>query len=232
MSLGIFDFILLLGLLIGGIIGLKKGMIKEVISFVGLIIAIVIAWHLKNPISEFMYTRLPFFNFRDSTALINIILFEIVAFLIVLIILLIVLKFIVVMTGLVDKIVGIASGLDFVSKILGLIVGVLESYIVVFILMFCLYNFTPLKSNMQGTLTERALNNTPILSNLVKKEADSLSEIANIKFSITEESEKYNKELFEILVKHKVISTNAARKLIQNNKINIKDASEIIKKYE
>ena len=98
------DVIIITLLLIGAFFGFKKGIIKSIVSLGLVILAIIIAWFLKNPIAAVMYTKLPFFSFTSSTTLINILVYEMVAFLIIAIILLIIVKAVVFFTHLIDKI--------------------------------------------------------------------------------------------------------------------------------
>ena len=80
MSLTIIDIIAVIIVALGGFIGFKRGLVKSVVSLVGLIIAFILAWILKGPISNFMYTNLPFIDFSGSLSLINILIFEFIAF--------------------------------------------------------------------------------------------------------------------------------------------------------
>ena len=223
------DAIILIFLLLGAFNGFRKGLVKSVISFVGLIIAIVIAWYLKNPISEFMYTKLPFISFAGNLSLFNIIVYELVAFLIILIVLLVVLRLITIATGLIDKIVGLVTGLGIISKILGLVFGLVESFVIAFITMFLLYNFTTLNTVMDdNSLTTKMLEYTPILSNMTKDEFKSLEEISKLTDNYQEGSKEYNQELFRILLKYDVIKVETAQSLIDSGKVKFDGAQEVV----
>ena len=223
------DAIILIFLLLGAFNGFRKGLVKSVISFVGLIIAIVIAWYLKNPISEFMYTKLPFISFAGNLSLFNIIVYELVAFLIILIVLLVVLRLITIATGLIDKIVGLVTGLGIISKILGLVFGLVESFVIAFIVMFLLYNFTTLNTVMDdNSLTTKMLEYTPILSNMTKDEFKSLEEISKLTDNYQEGSKEYNQELFRILLKYDVIKVETAQSLIDSGKVKFDGAQEVV----
>ena len=83
--ISIVDSIILILLLFGAIIGFKTGVIKSAVSVLGTILIIYLAFVLKNPISEFMYLHLPFFNFSGDLAgvtVLNILIYEGLAFLI------------------------------------------------------------------------------------------------------------------------------------------------------
>ena len=227
------DIIIIVLLLLGALFGFKKGIIKSIISLALVIIAIIIAWFLKNPIASIMYTKLPFFNFTSSTSLINIIVYEMIAFLIIAIILLILVKLIMFFTHLIDKILSISKSMGLLSKVLGMIFGFIEMYVFIFIALFIMYNFTNIyKSIDNSTLALRMLSSTPVLSPMIESEKDAFDEIYNLKNSFKEDDEEYNKQLFETMIKYKVISVNTAKQLVNDGKIKINGAEEIIKKYE
>ena len=56
------DLIIILVIIMGGIVGFSRGFIKQSVMTAGLILVFVLSYILKNPISEYMYEHLPFFN--------------------------------------------------------------------------------------------------------------------------------------------------------------------------
>ncbi len=223
------DLICLVILLLGAFAGFKKGFIKSVVSFVGLIIAIVIAWYLKNPISEYMYMKLPFISFTGNLALYNILVYEIVAFLIIVIILLSIVRLLAFATGLIDKLVGFVSGLGIFSKILGLVFGLIEAYVLVFVALFLMYNFTTLNTVMSdSSLSNMMLEKTPVLSDMIKNEFTSLDEVAKLTDNYEEGTDEYNKELFKILLNYDVIKKETAQSLIDSGKIKFDGAQVVL----
>ena len=227
------DATIAISLIIGALFGFKKGIIKGIVSLGLLIVAIIAAWFLKNPIAAIMYTKLPFISFTSSTSIINIIIYEMIAFLIIAIILLLIVKLIMFFTGLIDKILSLTKVMGFASRILGLIFGFIETYIFIFIGLFLMYNFTNFYKDIDNnTLALRMLNSTPILSPMIEKEKGAFDEIYALKSEYKEDDEEYNKKVFEVLIKYKVISVNTAKQLVNEGKIKIADANEIIKMYE
>lgn len=227
------DATIVISLIIGALFGFKKGIIKGIVSLGLLIVAIIAAWFLKNPIAAIMYTKLPFISFTSSTSIINIIIYEMIAFLILAIILLLIVKLIMFFTGLIDKILSLTKVMGFASRILGLIFGFIETYIFIFIGLFLMYNFTNFYKDIDNnTLALRMLNSTPILSPMIEKEKGAFDEIYALKSEYKEDDEEYNKKVFEVLIKYKVISVNTAKQLANEGKIKIADANEIIKMYE
>jgi len=230
MELAIVDIGVIAFIIIGALVGLKKGLVKEVISIIGVVLAVLIAWKLKNMVSGFLYQTLPFINLTGESTLLNIIIVELISLMLVLIVLLIILKFITTVTGLLDKIVGIASGLGGISKLLGMAVGFIESYVLIFFVLFFLSSFANL--NVDNSIVSKyILKETPVIADMVKNENESFKEIMALKDKYKEKDDNYNKEVFETLIKYEVISKDTAKKLVENNKIKIDNANDIINKY-
>ena len=120
----IVDSIIIIMLLFGAVIGFKTGVIKSAVSFLGTLLIIYLAFALKNPISEFMYLHLPFFNFSGDLAgvtVLNVLIYEGLAFLICFAILEILLKVVIFASGILEKILRLTIVFGLFSKILGLI---------------------------------------------------------------------------------------------------------------
>ena len=140
----IVDSIIIILLLFGALIGFKTGVIKSAVSFLGTILIIYLAFVLKNPISEFMYLHLPFFNFSGELAgvtVLNVLIYEGLAFLICFAILEILLKVVVFASGILEKILRLTIVFGLFSKILGLIFGFVEYYCIIFACLFLIQIF-------------------------------------------------------------------------------------------
>ena len=88
--MNIVDLIIIIVILFGAVIGFKRGFTKSLVSAVGLIAIVIIAFLLKNPVSTVLYEHLPFFQFGGvikGVTVLNIALYELLAFIIVLAIL-------------------------------------------------------------------------------------------------------------------------------------------------
>ena len=105
--MNIIDVVIVLFLAMGLIVGFKRGIFKSAVMFLGTILVFVLAFYLKNPLSELMYTYLPFFPLGGTFAgvqVFNILLYEALAFFLVYIILMAVLHIIIKITGIFEKI--------------------------------------------------------------------------------------------------------------------------------
>lgn len=237
MSLTIVDAIIILFLLMGAIIGFKRGVIQSATMFIGIIIVIILAYYLKNPLSKCMYTYLPFFKFSgalEGVTVLNILIYEAIAFLIVFLVLNIILQIAIKATGILEKILKFTIILGIPSKILGAIFGILEQFIYIFVFLFLLsrLSFTAeyINESHLGTII---LDRTPVISSIVESSYKSFEEIYSLKdkYKNTEDKNEYNKEALDILLKHQIITPDSAKKLIENDKLKIDDAKYIIEKY-
>lgn len=228
--MNVVDIIILIALALGAVVGFKEGVIKKTADFLGTFIIIILAFYLKNDLSVLMYENLPFFNFGGfikGVESINILLYEIIAFLIVFTALIFILKVILMVTGLIEKILKATVILSIPSKILGIIVGVIESYVYVFLalVVFTLPLFK-LPYVRESKIGDFMLNNTPILSGISEEMIDIYGSV----YTIVDEkddktNEELNEEVLELLIKKQVISKESAKKLVEKNKVHIKDKS-------
>lgn len=228
--MNVVDIAILIALLMGAIIGFKAGVIKKTADFLGTFLIVILAFYLKNDLSVLMYENLPFFNFGGfikGIEALNILLYEILAFVIVFIALLFILKLVLMLTGLIEKILKATVILSIPSKLLGIVVGVIEAYVYVFlilvILTFPIFKIPYVRESKLGNFM---LNNTPILSNVSEEMVDIYSSVYTI---VSEKDNKTNEELNEevliFLIDKKVLSKETATKLVDQNKIHINDKS-------
>ena len=101
------SIVIFIFLALGAVGGFKAGVIKKTADFVGTFLILVLAFYLKNYLSVIMYENLPFFDFGGlikGVDALNILMYEIIAFVIVFIALLFILKVILMVTGLIEKI--------------------------------------------------------------------------------------------------------------------------------
>lgn len=232
----IIDSIIIILLLLGTVVGFKAGVIKSAVSFLGTLLIIFLSFKLKNPISELMYMHLPFFNFSGELAgvsVFNVLIYEGLAFLIVFAVLEVLLKIVVFASGILESILRLTIVFGLFSKILGLIFGFIEYYIIVFAGVFmlnCFSNTAPLVS--QSSLATNILNNTPVLTKYFEEPKKAIDEILQLSELYNDDKEAYNKSAFEILIKYNVISKEQATKLLEKDKIKISGAKDILDKYQ
>lgn len=228
--MNVVDILILIALALGAIAGFKAGVIKKTADFLGTFIIIILAFYLKNDLSVLMYENLPFFNFGwliKGIEALNVLIYEAIAFVIVFVALLFILKVILLATGLIEKILKATVILSIPSKILGIIVGLIEGYVYVFIaLVVFTLPISELPYVRESTIGTFMLNNTPILSGISEEMIDiygSVYEIIEEKDNKT--NEELNEEVLTLLIEKQVLPKESAKKLVDQNKIHINDTS-------
>lgn len=236
MNLGIIDAIILLVILLGGIIGFKEGVIKKLTSVVGLILIVILSFTLKNYLSVYFYENLPFFDlwgvFKGIQVL-NIVFYEMLAFLIIASVLTIVYKVLLGVTGIIEKILKATVILSIPSKILGFFVGLIESYIWVYLFLFV---FTLPVFNIKEIYESKTamfiIEKTPILSKYTDKTLDIYHDLYTIIDNRENKTNtQVNEEAMDLMLKYDIITPESAEKLIERNKVNV-DSSDFINQYK
>lgn len=228
MNITIIDAIILLIILLGGVIGFKEGVIKELTSIIGLVIVVIVSFSLKNYLSVLFYENLPFFNFWGifkGIQVLNIVFYEMLAFIIIASLLTVAYRILLSITGLIEKILKATIILSIPSKILGFIVGLIEYYIWVYIALFILtLPVINLKSIYESKTANFIMEKTPFLSKYTEKTLkiyNDLYEIIDNRENKT--NEKVNEEAMNLMLKHEIITKKSAKKLIDSNKVLVED---------
>jgi uncharacterized membrane protein required for colicin V production len=235
--MNIVDVLILLGLGFGVVIGFKRGFVKQTTMFIGFIIVFVIAYFLKNPVAMFMYNHFPFFSFDGffkGVTVLNILLYEVIAFLIVLSVLMILLRILSFITGLIEKILKATIILGIPSKILGAIVGLIQAYIIVFIVIFFLKQpIFDINAINNSKLSDTIINKTPILKGVFSDTISAFDEIYGLKdkFKDEKDTDKINREALDVMLKYDIVKVGAIDKLIEKDKLNIDGIDTILNKY-
>lgn len=228
--MNVVDVIIIALLILGGVAGFKAGVIKKLTDFIGMFVVIILSFYLKNYISVIMYENLPFFNFFgliNGIDALNILLYEVIAFLVIFIALLFVLKVVLMLTGLVEKILKATVILSIPSKLLGIVVGVIEMYVYLFLILVIvslpIFDSSFLKDSKMNNFI---LNNTPVLSGVSEKIIDIYGDVYNIIDNRKNKTnEQLNEEILKVLIDKKVVTKESAKKLVDKNKIHINDKS-------
>jgi len=234
----VVDIFIILLIILFGIYGYKTGFIKMVIDTTCLILVFVLAFLFKNPIAEWLSFNLPFFNLPGSfkgVSVINIIIYQLIAFLIVFFALLIVFKLVVKLTGLIEKIIKWTVIFNLPSKILGFIVGLCEGIVVAstifLVLTLPIFNFEFVhESKVKDILMEVV----PITGTLSRDTNKAINEIMDLKevYNKNENKDEFNSKSLDILLKYNIIDVDYAKKLIDAQKLIVTDGDKIINKYK
>ena len=232
MNLNIVDVIIILIIGLGSLVGFKEGFIKRTTSVVGLVLVVILSFILKNYLSVYFYENLPFFDlwgvFKGIQVL-NIVFYEMVAFLIIASVLTIVYRVLLGITGIIEKILKATIILSIPSKILGFFVGFFEYYIWVYLFLFILtLPVFDIKDIYESKTAMFIITKTPILSKYTGKTLDIYNDLYNIIDNRENKTnEQVNEEAMKLMLEYDIITTESARKLIDRNKVIVNDDSFI-----
>ena len=228
--MNVVDIIIVIALVLGAIGGFKAGVIKKTADFVGIFLVIILSFYLKNYLSVIMYENLPFINFGGfikGIEAINILFYEVLAFIIVFSLLMLIHKIVLMLTGLIEKILKATVILSIPSKILGIVVGAIEMYVYVFLVLVVLtLPIINVPYVRDSKVSNFILNNTPILSSVSEEMIDTYNDIYKVvKDKDSKSNEELNDEVIKLLLDKKVITKESLNKLIDRNKIHLNDKS-------
>lgn len=234
----IVDIIILIIILFGAVIGFKRGFTRSLVSALGFIVIAILAFFLKNPLSVLLYENLPFFKFGGilkGVTVLNIALYELLAFVIILAILGVALKILMVATSVFEKLLKMTIILGIPSKIMGAVVGAVEAFVIVFIALYVvslpIFNISFVENSKWKN---QILNNTPVLSAFSKKTMGVVNEFAGIKEKYEDNNknaEEFNKEVLDLFLKYDVVKVSSIDKLVEKGKLQINNIEEILMKY-
>ena len=228
MKANIVDIIIVLLLISGFITGYKKGLLKQAVSTIGLIIVVILSFLFKNNLSIVLYKNCPFFTvglLKNYSAL-NILLYELLAFFILFLIFSIILNIIIKISGIVENIFEDSALFRTLFKILGGLLGALESYISIFVILLVLsmpifsLNFT--KYINKSRLKNHIMNNTVLISNVAEPLVKTIDSINALEIQKNIGKEEFNCETIEIFKKNKIISEESLKYLYKHKKLDTK----------
>ena len=224
--MNIFDIVIIFILIIFFITGWKRGVIKEIVSLVGIILVFIISFLLKDKLGNFLCLNLPFISFKGSIKGIislNLLFYQVLAFIILFCLLLTVYELLLKLSKWLQKIVNMTIILILPSKILGGLLSFIKGYIILFCIFILL--IIPLNNNeliKESTLMNFILYKTPVLSNNTNKLTKSVNDIYSLGKDVTKKKitkKEANKNTLDILLKYKIIDKELVKKLIENKKI-------------
>ena len=238
--MNILDIVIALVLIMSAIIGFKRGAIKEVVSLVGIIIVFILAFSLKGVLGNVLCKWLPFFNFAgnlEGVTVLNILLYQLIAFLIVYSLLFSVYMIIVKISGVVQKIVHMTVILWLPSKLIGAVVAFITGYVMVFVVLLAL--LIPLKDTdifKNSKFANYIVYDTPILASSSENISTSINEIYELGENLSKgdiSKNEANVKTMDILLKYKVVSAETARELVVLDKLDgISGLDKVVEKYE
>ena len=231
------DSILILFLLLGAVLGFKKGAIKSLVALIGTIVVVVVAYYLKNPIAELLLDYCPFLKFGGAwTGLVtlNILLYEAIAYLLVFVLLSSILSLLIKVSGILETILKMTIILGIPSKIIGAVLGFLEALVFSFIVLFILLQFNVTsKMVSDSTLARSIIDKTPIIGHMVNDTYKAIQDINKLqdKYKNDNNKDAYNAEILTIMLKYEVVTPEVTQKLINNKKLDFAGAQSVLNSY-
>ena len=229
----LIDYAIIVILIIFAIIGFKRGVFKSLVSFLGFVIIIFLAYVLKNFLGDIFVLNLPFIkfgNFLGGAATLNIVMYQALAFVIILIILELIYRFLITITGVFEKLLKFTVILGIPSKLLGMVVGFLEGYVIIYLALFFLNQpFLKVEFINDSKYVPIILNNSPVISSFADSSLKVVNEIRDI--TKIQNKEEIDVQLTDLLLKRKVVSPEVMQKLVDKKKIDVEGIQNIINKY-
>lgn len=237
--MNIVDIIIIVSIVLGVLIGFVRGFFKETVIFIGTILVVVLAFVLKNPLSLILYKNLPFFKFKgifEGISTLNILMYEILAFIIALAILSIALTIIIKISGIIEKILKLTIVLALPSKLLGAIVGFIQSIVVLYVFLFLLsLPILRVPYIKDSKYAQMILEKTPVISKVTDglvKTFNEISDFADKNIKNNADKRQTNREMLEIMLKNDVVTSENVKYLSDKGKIDIDNIDELLSKYK
>ncbi len=213
-------------ILLGGVLGLKKGAIKTGVELVGTICVLIIAYALKDSVADFLMEHLPFFNFGgifEGITSINILMYEMISFIVIFVLLYCVLNILLTLSGAIEKILKFTIILAIPSKIIGFILGLMEGIIFTYMLLFILLHL-PQTENMimKSEVALVVLERTPFIGSVALRTTLALEQINDTVKDLDKNAnrEEANFNVIHTLIYYKIVSQEEVEKLIETGKLN------------
>ena len=235
--MNIIDALVVLIIIIFSIVGFKRGFIYSTVQFIGTILVVILSFVFKNYVSIILYENLPFLKFNGffkNISVINILFYEIIAFLITLIVLGILFKIIAKISKIIEKILKATIILSIPSKIAGALVGIIEGYVISFVLLYVFsLSIFNIKEIQDSKYRDSILNDTPILTTISNDALVMIKDYEDLKLKYEEgeDAETFNLESLDLFLKYKIISIESVDKLIEKNKFQINNIESVLQKY-
>lgn len=238
--MNIFDIGILVILIMFFIVGWKKGVIKETVSLVGLIVIFVVAFTFKEEIGNVLCKYLPFFTFEGNIkglVSLNILIYQMIGFIIIYSVLYAVYQIILKISGIFQKIVNWTLILALPSKLAGAIIGLVEGYLIVFALL--LVAIVPLKDHeliRESKLTNFVVYKTPIISNYTSNITDTVTDVYKLVDDLASEKltiNEANLEIIDTMIEYDIVSKKTVEQLVVLDKLKeVKGLDKVLDKHK
>ncbi len=237
--MNVLDIGIILVLCMSFIVGWKNGVIKEIVSFIGIVVVLIISFQLKGVIGNILCKYLPFIKFKGALAglsSMNILLFQVIAFLVMFSLLLGIYAVIISISNLFQKILDYTIILLIPSKILGGIVGIVKAWVILFVVFLVLIvPFNDQEVVKESNLVDMILTKTPALNQYSAPFTSATEDIYSLTKKVSNKeitTNDANLKSIDIMLKYKIVDKKTIEQLRVYGKIDdIKDVDSVLNKY-
>lgn len=217
------DIILVIFLVLGTYAGTRKGLIKTAVSFIGLVAIIIISYSLKTPVANFLIDNFPFFQYYGGLTSLNILVYNLVSFVVIFILLYCILNIIITLTGFIDTLLKFTVIWIIPSKIGGALLGFLEAWVFLFLILFVLTQFNVTNNFINNsTVSDIILNHTPVVGTFLGNASNAAKDIyATINENKNSDVNTLNLTMLQIEINYGLITKDKAQELIDTGKMGI-----------
>jgi len=235
MSINVFDIGIILLLIMFLIVGIKRGVIKEAVSLIAIILVFILSFSLKGIIGNILCVLLPFFSL-DGFVTLNIFFYQLLAFVIVFCILLFIYEFSLKVSKFLQKIVNFTIILIIPSKILGGLVSLIKGYVIIFIILVLLMiPFGNVSYFANSSSVQFMLYKTPVLSGYASSFVTPIKEVISLSSNAAKgkiDVNEANLEALDIMLKYNVVDKATIESLMEVNKLDTVEGIEsVLSKY-
>jgi len=240
--MGAIDIVILLLLIMFAVVGFKQGVIKEAVQLVGMLAILVISFLFKDELGNIFCKWLPFFEFTgtqvEGLVSLNILIYQLLGFAAIFLVLYAVYTIVLKISGIFQKIIDWTPIFLLPSKIGGLIIGVIEGYIIIFVLLLILLalpaNVTKIYRN--STVVNTIVYKTPILSNAAKDVTSSFKDVVDLTDQVINkkiETNDANLKIIDVMLKYDIVTPKTVEQLVVLDKLkSVKGIEAIIEKHK
>lgn len=236
--MNIVDVLIILIVACGAVIGFKRGFFKELVMTVGFLLVFIVSFIFKNPVAQILSLNLPFFEFGSavkSAAVLNIIFYQFVAFILVFALAMLLFRILLSISGIIEKILNFTIILGIPSKLLGALVGAVEGYLIAFVVVFILNQPMLDVGIMSGSkMKDKVLKSTPVLTQIVSNVGNTIEDVSKLMQDKSYEKDvnKFNRDAIDVMLKHKMVKPDYIEKLIEADKIKVPGINKVLDKYK
>lgn len=217
------DIILVIFLVLGTYAGTRKGLIKSAVSFIGLVAIIIISYSLKTPVANFLIDNFPFFQYYGGLTSLNILVYNLVSFVVIFILLYCILNIIITLTGFIDTLLKFTVIWIIPSKIGGALLGFLEAWVFLFLILFVLTQFNVTNNFINNSkVSDIILNHTPVVGTFLGNASNAAKDIyATINENKNSDVNTLNLTILQIEINYGLITKDKAQELVDTGKMGI-----------